>query len=99
MTLPPELDRVFDVEIRRYGAENAMPYLTTIERFAELRTIRAAIVEVLEVRFGAVPEALIEQLEVQTDVNQLKHLHRQAILIPAIADFLALLPAPPAPQQ
>ncbi|MBD1846695.1 transposase [Cyanobacteria bacterium FACHB-63] len=93
MTLPPALDQVFDTEIRRYGAENAMPYLTTIERFAELRTLRTAIIEVLDVRFGAVPEALINQLEQQNDADQLKQLHRQAIVIPSIKDFQALLPS------
>ncbi len=59
MTLPPELDRAFDAEIRRFGAENAMPYLTTIERFAQIR----AIAEVLDARFGAVPSTIIERLE------------------------------------
>ena len=60
MKLPPDLDRVFDAEIRRYGAENAMPYLTTIERFAQLRTVREDILEVLDVRFEALPSELVQ---------------------------------------
>jgi len=92
MTLPPALDRVFDAEIRRYGAENAMPYLTTIERFAQFRTARADILEVLRVRFGEVPPELGESLEQIEDADQLKQLLRQAILVAAIADFQALLP-------
>jgi hypothetical protein len=88
MKLPPALSRVFDAEIRRYGAENAMPYLTTIERFAQYRSI----LEVLSVRFGEVPPELEESLEQIEDADQLKQLLRQAILVATIADFQALLP-------
>ena len=87
MTLPPELDRAFDAEIRRFGAENAMPYLTTIERFAQIR----AIAEVLDARFGAVPSTIIERLEQVNDDEQLKQLLRQASTTTAIAEFEALL--------
>lgn len=52
MTLPPELDQIFDTEVRRFGAENAMPYLTTIERFAiergKLQNARDSVTEVLD---------------------------------------------------
>ena len=48
MTLPPELDRAFDAEIRRFGAENAMPYLTTVERFAQMRAQQRAIEQVYD---------------------------------------------------
>lgn len=91
MTLPPELDQVFDAEIRRYGAENAMPFLTTIERFAELRTIRAAILEVLDVRFGAVPSELSDQINQVEDLDRLKQLLRQASILESISTFQALL--------
>lgn len=97
MALPPELDQVFDAEIRRYGAENAMPYLSTIERFAiergKLERAREAIVEVLEVRFEAVPDPILQQLTEISDLDLLRQLHRQSITIPSLQDFLVLLPS------
>jgi hypothetical protein len=92
MTLPPELDRAFDAEIRRFGTENAMPYLTTIERFAQIR----AISKVLETRFGTVPSMIIEQLERVYDSEQLDQLLREAVTTSAIAEFEALLNSSPA---
>lgn len=92
MTLPPELDRAFDAEIRRFRTENAMPYLTTIERFAEIR----AISKVLETRFGAVPSTIIEQLERVYDSERLDQLLREAVTTKAIAEFKAGLNSSPA---
>ncbi len=95
MTLPPELDQRFDAEIRRYGAENAMPYLTTIERFAiargQVTQARESVVQVLAVRFGSVPDGLMERLNAIDDLEQLKQLLRQAILIESLVAFQALI--------
>ncbi|BAU16050.1 hypothetical protein LEP3755_66170 (plasmid) [Leptolyngbya sp. NIES-3755] len=91
MTLPPELDLAFDAEIRRFGAENAMPYLTTIERFAQLRTAREAVLEVLTVRFGTLPAEFAQQLEQVNDAEQLKQLLRQSITVASIAEFQTAL--------
>ena len=93
MTLPPELDQAFDAEIRRFGAENAMPYLTTIERFAQIRMRRQTISEVLEARFGTVPNNVIERLEQINDDEQLKQLLFQASTIGTVSEFEALLAA------
>ncbi|MGG6269305.1 hypothetical protein ACQ4M3_27845 [Leptolyngbya sp. AN03gr2] len=86
-TLPPELDLVFDAEIRRFGAENAMPYLTTIERFAQIRTVRENILEVLAVRFGTLPSDLAQQLEQVNDTERLKQLLRQSITVASVNEF------------
>ncbi|MBW4528978.1 MAG: Rpn family recombination-promoting nuclease/putative transposase [Phormidium tanganyikae FI6-MK23] len=95
MTLPPELDQIFDTEVRRFGAENAMPYLTTIERFAiergKLQNARVSVMEVLDVRFGAVPPELIDQINQMEDLDRLKQLLRQATVLASIADFQVLL--------
>jgi hypothetical protein len=95
MTLPPELDQIFDTEVRRFGAENAMPYLTTIERFAiergKVKNARDSVMEVLDVRFGAVPPELIDQINQMEDLDRLKQLLRQASVLPSIADFQTLL--------
>lgn len=95
MTLPPELDQIFDREVRRFGAENAMPYLTTIERFAiergKLQNARDSVMEVLDVRFGVVSPELIDQINQTEDFERLKQLLRQASVIASISDFQTLL--------
>lgn len=91
MTLPPELDQAFDAEIRRYGAANAMPYLTTIERFAQLRLARKLIAEILDARFGVIPPTITERLEQVNDSERLTQLVRQASTTNAVSDFEALL--------
>ncbi len=72
-----------------------MPYLTTIERLAiartEVKCSREAVVQVLTVRLGAVPDALVERLEAIDDLAQLKRLLQQAALIESMTAFQALI--------
>jgi hypothetical protein len=78
-----------------------MSYVTTIERFAiergKVAQAREAVVQVLTVRLGSVPDALVENLTTINDLEQLNHLLQQAVLIEsdswceAIAEFQALI--------
>lgn len=72
-----------------------MAYLTTIERFAiergRVAQARESVVEVLTVRFGSVPDEVVDRLNGIDELSQLKQLHQQAILIEAIAEFQALI--------
>lgn len=73
-----------------------MPYVTSIERFALARgallKAREDVLEVLEVRFEAVPETIAEAVNQIEDGAVLKGLHRQAITVATLADFQGLLP-------
>lgn len=78
-----------------------MPYITSIERSAlargesrgESRKAREDVLEVLEVRFEAVPETIVEAVNQIEDRAVLKSLLRQAITIATLEEFQGLLPS------
>ena len=78
-----------------------MPYVTSIERFArargqeegELSKARESVLEVLQVRFEAVPETIANAVNQIEDGAVLKSLLRQAITIATLEEFQALLPS------
>jgi hypothetical protein len=95
MALPAELARSFDQELERFEEEQQMPYVTSIERHGiekglqqgRLQTLREVVVENLETRFGAAPEGLREQVFAIEDLDRLRDLHRQAIVVASLAAF------------
>jgi len=92
MVLPERQQTNFRDEIQRFEEENRMPYVTSIERFGIARGRREDIIEVLEVRFEAVPETIVEAVNQINDTALLKSLHRQAITIATLEEFQTLLP-------
>ena len=76
-----------------------MPLLSHMEIRAEKRgmeqgsllTARESVLELLEIRFEAVPEELVDAINQIEDKAQLKDLHRQAITVESIEAFQQLL--------
>lgn len=109
LTLPPELDKQFEVELLRFEEDRKMQYVTTIERRAIKKGIeqgieqgvqigaitnaREAVIEVLATRFEDVPPAIVAGLEAIQDGEVLRQLLQKAILTPSLTTFLDLLPA------
>jgi hypothetical protein len=95
MALPPELAYKFTERLTEYEEEHKMTYITSVERIGIekgiLQKAREDIIEVLSVRFEAVPQTLIEVIETITDPAVLKWLHRQAITIESTAEFKKIL--------
>ena len=56
-----------------------------------VQATREAILETLDVRFGACPRAIEERVMDITDQARLKFLHRQALLMDSLSDFAAHL--------
>ena len=52
-----------------------------------VQNAREAILDVLDTRFGEVPDAVREQVNALCSEPTLKELHRRAILIPSLAEF------------
>lgn len=52
-----------------------------------LQKAREAVIEVLEIRFEFVPEALVEAINTLDDVGILKTLHKQAVIVESIEQF------------
>ncbi|MCF7669953.1 MAG: transposase, partial [Verrucomicrobia bacterium] len=51
------------------------------------KALHAAIVEVLEARFGSVPGKLKAKVNAIADEQELHRLHRKAVLVPSIQEF------------
>ncbi|MDJ0799994.1 MAG: transposase [Calothrix sp. MO_167.B12] len=96
MMLPEELANSFKTELRREEEVGIMRYVTSIERLAKqegkIQTARESVIEVLEVRFGEVPNTMIDKINGINDVSILKALLRDAIAIPSLDAFSQLLP-------
>ncbi|MBF1990830.1 transposase [Fischerella thermalis] len=103
MSLPEELANNFKTELRNDEEAGRMRYVTSIERLAKqegreegreegrVETARESIVEVLEVRFGEIPNPILEKINGISDVSLLKTIHRQAIAIPSLDAFSELI--------
>ncbi|MBD2212041.1 transposase [Nostoc linckia FACHB-104] len=95
MVLPKELTSSFKTEVRNYEETNRMRYVTSIERLAKeegiIETARESVIEVLETRFGEVPNAIVEAINAIEEPSVLKTLLKRAIAIPSTAEFQQLL--------
>jgi hypothetical protein len=103
MVLPPELQEQLEDTVAEHEEKHKMPFITNIERrgiekgktegLREGNRVRARedIVRALEVRFGAVPERLVEAISTVNDLDLLDELHRQAILSTDLGAFEAVL--------
>lgn len=95
MTLPEEFEEQFDNAVFQYEEETHMKYVTSFERSGikkgELRRSREAIVDILQVRFESVSDTVIEMLKAIDDLAELKRLHRNAVTVSSIDEFLAIL--------
>jgi hypothetical protein len=91
MQLPQDLEQEFWQAIEEYEAERHMPYITSVERIGvaqgTLKGRRDAVMEVLETRFGTVPQTIVDGLERITDVDLLKTLLRNAIAVQSLDEF------------
>jgi hypothetical protein len=103
MVLPEELANNFKTELRSYEEVNRMRYVTSIERLAKaegieqgieegiLQNARDSVIEVIETRFGEVPNSIVEVVNQINDPAVLKMLLKRAIAIPSTTEFQQLL--------
>jgi hypothetical protein len=105
MTLPPPLQTEFQTKLDDYEKELNMPFLSTIEELAEERgqvkgkqigakeTCQQNIFDLLENRFGSLPEKLTETLKEINDLTTLKKLLVQIISVNSLDEFQTLINA------
>jgi len=105
MTLPPPLQLEFNNKLEQHEKELNMPFLSTIEELAEERgqvkgkqigakeTCQQNIFDLLENRFGTLPERLIKTLKQIDDLMVLKQLHLKTISVNSLEEFQKLIDA------
>ena len=99
VNLPKAAEAQFLREIQHFEEENQMPYITSFERLGHERGVtegivqkgREVILEVLEVKFGEIPTEVIQKVNEIEDPTLLKTLHRQAIALGSLEQFLGYL--------
>jgi hypothetical protein len=99
MQLPKPLEARLRERLYRFEAKSVMPYITSVERHGikkgirqgmaegQLLTLREAILDLMEARFGAVPRALRERVSAETNLEKLRAWLRQVGTCPTLQDI------------
>ncbi|MFW6360013.1 MAG: transposase [Chroococcales cyanobacterium] len=103
MRLPDNLESGFRKALTEYEEERKMPFVAPFERLAkeegreegrkegQLQKGRENILEILQIRFGNVPESLGEAINQIEDESILNNLLREAVTISSLTEFEQLL--------
>jgi hypothetical protein len=107
MSLPKQLEQQLRTQLIEYREERQMPFISPMEELIReeameqgleqgleqgtLRNQRENILELLQVRFGEVPQSVVEAVNRLEEITTLKQLHRQTISVGSIAEFEQLL--------
>jgi len=95
MTLPEALQLSFEEKLTQYQEELKMPLLTNIERRAleqgAKQTHQQNIIDLLQKRFGELPETLTQRIRQIEDNSFLKELHLETISVNSLDDFQQLI--------
>ncbi len=99
MPLPDGLKIQFRTQLQQRLPDKTMPHITLFEELALkeglekgiLQNAREAILDVLDTRFGEVPDSVRERINSLCGERNLKDLHRRAILTPSLEEFQATL--------
>ena len=74
MALPVELQASFEEKLTNYQEERKVPLLSNIEIRAVEKTYHKNIIQLLQKRFGNLPETLVENINQIDDVALLESL-------------------------
>lgn len=95
MTLPPELQQQLKIKVNQYEEERQMPFLSTLEEMAIESTAKStnkkSIINLLQKRFGELPEALMENINKIDDISVLERLLLETISVSSVAEFEELV--------
>ncbi len=91
MTLQKDSDNDFLEDIRRFEEKTNMQYVTSIERLAREEGItekgREDVIDVLQIRFGELPNELVDKVNQIEDLTQLKMLLNRAVTANSLSEF------------
>jgi hypothetical protein len=95
MTLPPQLQLNFKTKLNQYEKEIQMPFLSTLEEMAleqgAKETRQQDIIDLLQKRFGELPESLTKAITQVEDSSFLKQLHLETISVNSLEEFEQLV--------
>ena len=91
MALSEELQLSFEEKLATYQEERKMPLLTNIERRTIKKTEKKNIIKLVQVRFGNIPETLIENINKIDDISLLEQLFVSTISVSSLEEFAQLV--------
>ncbi|MFN7657019.1 MAG: hypothetical protein ACK5P3_02490 [Dolichospermum sp.] len=91
MALSEDLQLSFDQKFANYQEERKMPLVTNIERRAIERTRKQDIIKLLQVRFGDIPQSLLENINQIDDISLLEQLLVSTISVSSLEEFVQLV--------
>ncbi|MFM6816145.1 MAG: hypothetical protein ACKPKB_08025, partial [Dolichospermum sp.] len=91
MALSEDLQLSFDQKFTNYQEERKMPLVTNIERRAIERTRKEDITKLLQVRFGDIPQSLLENINQIDDTSFLEQLLLSTIRVSSLEEFAQLV--------
>ena len=95
MALSEDLQLSFDQKFANYQEERKMPLVTNIERRAIEKTRKETqkenIIKLVQVRFGDIPQNLLENINQIDDTSFLEQIFVSAINISSLEEFAQLV--------
>ena len=95
MALSEDLQLSFDQKLANYQEERKMPLVTNIERRAIERTRKETrkqdITKLVQVRFGDIPQSLLENINQIDDISLLEQLLLSTIRVSSLEEFAQLV--------
>ena len=74
-------------EIKTFEEVNKMPYINSVERIGMEKGAQQTLLEILDERFGELPDTVSAAIHQIQDLAQLRLLHRQAIRSESLEEF------------
>ena len=93
--LPAGQEATFWRDLRAYEEERTMPFVTYAERVGREEERLRAVLQAIELRFGAVPPAVTGRVAAVDDLDQLRALFTVAPTAPDLATCVAALDGQP----
>ena len=84
MALSEDLQLSFDQKFANYQEERKMPLVTNIERRAIEKTQKENIIKFVQVRFGDIPQSLLENINQIDDISLLEQLLLSTIMVSSL---------------
>ena len=95
MALSEDLRLSFDQKFANYQEERKMPLVTNIERRAIEKTRKETqkenIIKLVQVRFGDIPQSLLENINQIDDISLLEQLLLSTISVSSLEEFAQLV--------
>ncbi|MFN7384438.1 MAG: hypothetical protein ACK5RY_20285 [Dolichospermum sp.] len=91
MALSEDLQLSSDQKLANYQDERKMPLVTNIERRAIERTRKQDIIKLLQVRFGDIPQSLLENINQIDDTSFLEQIFVSTISVNSLEEFAQLV--------